>query len=204
MQIQQFPNPSILSHPNIPKPLHGISPRTINGQEWWDIKRRESYAKYNYCCWACGIKKFDAKYHKWLEAHENYVIDYNSCTVNVSEITALCHSCHNFIHNGRLWSQFVSRDIPFEKIKSILEHGIKICEENSVHPFYTSYYYYYQISTRDFSDKNAIKYALDKGGWFPQVNESTKDTWDLWKLILDGKEYHGITKEQWILKYRPK
>ena len=72
----EFPNPKYLTHPNIPKPLHGMNPRSILGKEWWDIKRREAYATHNYCCWACGIPKSKAKYHNWLEGHETYQINY--------------------------------------------------------------------------------------------------------------------------------
>ena len=45
--------------------------------------------------------------------------------VNVKQIIPLCHSCHNFIHSGRL-SITAERD----KIIDILKHGFKILEDN--------------------------------------------------------------------------
>lgn len=39
-----IPRPEILSSPNIPKPLHGVNPRSIMGQDAWNVMRQEVYA----------------------------------------------------------------------------------------------------------------------------------------------------------------
>ena len=42
--------PEILIHPHIPKPLHGISPRSIMGKDWWDRERQRVYKSTNFHC----------------------------------------------------------------------------------------------------------------------------------------------------------
>ena len=95
-------HPEILSQPNIPQPLHGLSPRVINGDAWWNATRKEVYARYDYHCIACGVHKTEAQGPKWLEAHEVYDFDYAKGIATVKSIEPLCHYCHNFIHSGRL------------------------------------------------------------------------------------------------------
>lgn len=123
--------PEILLHPNIPKPMHGIAPRTILGQGWWDIERRKAYANAQYRCQACGIHKTEAKYHQWLEAHELYEFDYANGKMIFTEIVALCHSCHNYIHSGRMQSLVDGSDIEMTNVKmlDILRHGDKLVKE---------------------------------------------------------------------------
>lgn len=48
--------PVVLTHQNIPKPLHGLNPRTIKGQQWWDVAGKLADEGY---CIACGIAKYD-------------------------------------------------------------------------------------------------------------------------------------------------
>ena len=91
-------SPELLTHPNIPKPLHGITPRDILGKAWWDQQRQIAYRERHYHCWACGVHKSQAAYYQWLEGHESYDIDYVHGIVTLREIVALCHACHSFIH----------------------------------------------------------------------------------------------------------
>ena len=124
-----FPDPTILLHPNIPKPLHLVNPRTILGGAWWEKTRKESYVKYEgneFRCHACGIEKYDAPYRSWLEAHEMYKIDYTTGRVEFTDVVALCHSCHNYIHRGRLQSLLAKGEISQAFYLDLSIHGDRI------------------------------------------------------------------------------
>jgi hypothetical protein len=176
--------PELLQHPNIPKPLHGLAPRVIKGQEWWDKTRQDAYASTNYHCLACGVHKTEAKYHKWLEAHEDYTFNLKTGEVNVKQIIPLCHSCHNFIHSGRL-SITAERD----KIIDILKHGFKILEDNNLDVSEATYMI---AKWADFKHNSKVK---DYG--IPE--DEMCNVWGEWHLILDGKKHYSKFKnhEEW-------
>lgn len=126
------PRPELLLHPFIPKPLHGLNPRTLLGQEWWDVQRRAAYKRTNYHCAACGVHKLNALYHRWLEAHEAYRIDYERGRAEVVEINALCHACHSFIHSGRLTALLQKGAISIARYETIINHGNKILHRHKL------------------------------------------------------------------------
>ncbi len=125
--------PEILLHPNIPKPLHGLAPRTIMGEAWWDAERQKAYAKLDYHCWVCGTHKSEAKFHNWLEAHEFYEIDYAKGSMVFKETVALCHACHNFIHSGRMIAMVDQGTMTRRKQQEILAHGEAILKKHRLH-----------------------------------------------------------------------
>lgn len=173
-------NPEILQHPNIPKPLHGLAPRVVLGQYWWDRTRQKAYESTNYHCIACGVHKTDAKYHQWLEAHENFTMDYNKGIMEINSIIPLCHSCHNFIHSGRLYATLT--DDTEEKAKDILRHGFTILEANDLAAFPGT------IEVADLMEVEhnctGLRYKIDR-----------QPEWDEWKMILNGKEYYSKFKD---------
>ena len=111
------PNPKILLHPNIPKPLHGVNPRTLMGDRWWDTIRHQAYNQFNRRCHACGL------YHSRLDAHESYEINYTSGRIELQYVVALCRKCHLFIHDGFVLSQYQAGIFTLEFYKSLLKHG---------------------------------------------------------------------------------
>ena len=189
--------PEILTHPNIPKPLHGTAPRVIKGNDWWDYERKKAYRKNNNCCYACGNHKSEDKFHNWLEAHEYYNIDYEMGTVELKEIVALCHSCHSFIHSGRLLGEYQAGNISKEKSLYVLRRGIRICLENNLKPFFMAYFDLGIIN--GYSEEKALEFSKQKG-WY--IEESDVP-WEQWKMIIDGKEYYSRFKniEEWEKEY---
>ncbi|KKN62621.1 hypothetical protein LCGC14_0510320 [marine sediment metagenome] len=127
--MRPFPDPSILLHPQIPKPLHLLNPRTILGDVWWNNARREAYWRHGYYCHACSVHGTEAAHQKGLEAHEMYDIDYITGRVEFIEVVALCHFCHNYIHQGRLDMILRKGEITAVFYLAVLRHGERILEK---------------------------------------------------------------------------
>lgn len=181
--------PSILCHPNIPKPMHGLNPRIIMGKEWWDVERQKVYASTNYHCVACGVPKIDAKKHKWLEAHEFWHIDYNTGICEITSIEPLCHYCHNFIHSGRL-RMILGKEKSENEVKEILEHGLAILAQHKLKCFP------YTLELAQNLDCNTYKV---KSYRLPRDTVA----WSDWKLIWNGNEYKSKHKNfaDWEMNY---
>lgn len=162
--------PEILTHPNIPKPLHGIAPRTVFGQEWWDIERRKCYENAGQKCEACGISRQDAWPDRWLEAHEEYYF-HGTGEVEFMNLVCLCPACHKFIHSG-LRSIHVSQGkLSWEMNVRIEEHGMRIIEDN--------------LLTEEYEARHC---------W---INELL--AWSDFKMIIEDKEYgpSSTSYESW-------
>lgn len=128
---RSFPDPTILLHPQIPKPLHTLNPRNILGDEWWDLERTYAYRKHDFHCHACGMPASGDKYRQWLEAHEMYKIDYKTGAVVFTDIVALCYCCHNFIHKGRM-KALLGTEFTQAKYDYIIKRGNKILKLNQL------------------------------------------------------------------------
>lgn len=118
--------PEILTHANIPKPLHLVNPRTVMGQTWWNKQRQKAYESTGFLCAACDVHKSEARYKQWLEAHELYEIDYALGTMTFKEIVPLCHACHNYIHCGRMQALVDQGKMSPIKMKDIKDRGDRL------------------------------------------------------------------------------
>lgn len=124
IELPQFePDARALLHPQLPKPLHGLAPRVILGDNWWNKERGEAYKSTGFRCKACGVHKSQAKYHKWLEGHEQYEIDYLLGLSRYVGTIPLCHYCHNYIHQGRLQTLLDQGKVSHQKFMAVIQHG---------------------------------------------------------------------------------
>ena len=123
----KFPDAKLLLHPTIPPPLHGINPRTILGQKWWDEQRKDAYEKYDFHCHACGIHRDDSfGISGRLDAHERYEFDFTACVIRLDGIVALCTICHAYIHRNRMHALFDKGIIGPTDCWEIIEHGERV------------------------------------------------------------------------------
>lgn len=199
----EVPNYVILTHPNIPKALHGLNPRSLLGQEWWDNQRHAAYRKYGYRCWACGMPKGSDPFKPWLEGHESYQYDYRKGTARLVEVVALCHSCHSFIHSGRLWALYKAGEVSHMQIKHIIDTRMEMLQKAGLKPFPATMQIWV-VLTDDLELRD-----IRAGMYLKRQKEATPHTnvrWEDWRLILYGHQYKPIIKnmEEWERKYGPR
>lgn len=188
---------ALLTMPNLPKPLHSLAPRVIEGQAKWNLMRTKCYMDADYTCQACG--KYLGAGH--CEAHELYSIDYENHTSRFERAVTLCSFCHRFIHSGRTLTMYqrgehgYSADLLLKNARHCLE---VIRDYNLQHP-----------------DEKLRVYATFKdwledpelGKWLePMFNQfeiemygptsagEDKKNWGKWRLLYNGKEYEPIYK----------
>ena len=165
--------PEILTHPNIPKPLHGIAPRAIKGNAWWDVERKKCYAAAGQKCEACGVTRISAWPNRWLEAHEEYEYTSNGSVLIFKRLVCLCPACHMFIHSGRLQVLLRAHTISQEKFRKIVNHGILVLTTNNL---------------------------LEKWESRHLNMENTPQDWQAHRMIFEGKEYGPSTQsyKSWV------
>jgi hypothetical protein len=177
-----FKRPEILLHPNIPRPLHGLAPRTLMPQKEWTELRRATYARNNYHCFACGVyREYDKEMLRFsdesgetLDCHEFYKIDYEKKTMELVELVALCKSCHAYVHSGRMQSMYDKGQLDEEDCWLIQSHGERVLWNGGL----------------SFEQK-----SID--------NNDYKEEWNEWRLIMNGKEYYSKWRDyfDWFKNY---
>lgn len=172
--------PELLLMPNVPKPLHGVAPRVVLGAKWWEKTRREAYASTGQRCAACGVPKRSALFHPWLEAHEVYEIRYSTGRATYVETVPLCHACHNFIHDGRLWALMKKGEVTVEKFELVMEHGLRVLSAAGLK----------KPSAATFDGK-------------PVMHVSKIAEWSKWRMVIFGKQFKPKYKnfDEWLIAH---
>lgn len=170
--------PELLLHSNIPKVLHGVAPRVVLGQAWWDRERRACYKKAEFYCESCGVSKYQAKYHQWLEAHERYEIDYQKGRAKYVGCVALCHFCHCYIHSGRLQALLEKGEVHHHKFTAIHQHGDAVLAAAGLK-----------------RDSHAIREAIVQD----LIRNGRMAEWSKWRLRIGRNLYKPLyaTMEEW-------
>ena len=158
------------------------------GKENWDNFRQKVYLSTNYHCKACGVHKSQAKKHKWLEAHEDFEIDYKKKTMTLRDVVPLCHYCHQFIHSGLLYVNFQKNEDLFH-LMQVLKHGFKIIDANNLKAF---------PFTIALADNFGVKTTADPLDIPDQLD------WEGWSMVWDGNEYKSQfkTEKEWRKFYK--
>lgn len=175
-------------HPNIPKPLHGMAPRTLLGDEWWADAKREAYSKASRQCMCCGAFVKDDPQYPRLEAHEVYNFDYKRGVATFSEVVAICHWCHMGIHDGLALMMFQDGKITDREYQKIRRHKerIKTLWLNELK----------HDQTKQYANEFVTAFIGDDG--------ENLVPWADWALVINGVSYPAKWKsyEEWYRNYR--
>ena len=103
----------LIAMPNIPKPLHGVAPRTLFGATTWNQMRKECYANANDTCEICGDKPDNPRHR---HGHEVYEIDYEKGVAKFVRVFCICSMDHlACIHTGRAITLFKHGNLLYPK-----------------------------------------------------------------------------------------
>lgn len=161
--------------PNIPKPMHGVAPRTVLGSKWWNSTKKTAYASTGNRCLACGTHASASKYRQWTEAHEVYSINYVLGRMFYEETIPLCHLCHCYIHDGRLrWLMSIGK-LHFGKFAQVMQHGDRVIDEAGLPP--------------------RLPYTVRDAAFVEGIMSGSYAAWSNWRLVVENKEYPPLREE---------
>lgn len=176
--------PELLIHPTIPTELEYLSPK--KNITWWNKERKAVETHTKGLCQACGVHKESAWYRKYLEAHEICTLDNEKGLLILNEVVVLCHSCHQFIHIGKLVRDFEEGVIGESYLKNVLQHGVSLISSGKGLKPTTVQAIHWLIHFQDFSKSDAIEYVVKQ----KMVNIKQYPNMDIeWKLEY-GNDIH--------------
>ena len=187
----------LITMPNVPRPLHGpgCQPRTIFGQATWDRMRKRAYFDAGYKCEICGCEPEK----KNLHAHELYTVDYKAGTSKFERVIAICRTCHDGIHSGRLITMYKNKNPLYPKsyVLRVAENCFSLVNQyNKTHEgkikVYSTYLDYLKVPSIASEMAELIeKYGIE---FYNEPKKCAK--WEDWKLLIGEKEYPTPYKDQ--------
>lgn len=191
----------LLTMPNIPKPLHGLAPRTVMGDYEWGKVRKQCYADAHDLCEICGMV-LSGKRGPGLvlhEAHEAYETDYETYTSTFIRPICVCGFCHRFIHSGRAITCYLNHEPLWTKeyMLTIAEHGFSLIDQwNRQHPddeplrvYETMLSWVDEPSLHDEMQELIDKYHIEF--WGAPHRKIWDNSWGKWKLVYKDTEYYS-------------
>lgn len=180
---------------NLPKPQHGLAPRTLLGASTWNHMRKRCYAEAGFKCEICGAEVGVDIEKRQLHAHEIFQIDYERGVSTFIRCAALCSLCHlGCIHTGRAYTLHRRGNplYPKEFLLEGAEHAFKIITAyNKDHPgadlrAYQTFIDYLKCDDlKDEMEKLIKKYNMKFYSEDPKKTAKWKD----WRLVIGTKEY---------------
>lgn len=189
----------LITMPNVPRPLHGqgMQPRTIFGKTAWDFMRKGAYYNAGYKCEICGRepKKGD------LHAHELFSYDYAKQTGKFERVVAICRTCHDGIHSGRLITMFKNNNPLYPKSYVLkvaencfsLVHSYNLEHKDEPLRVYATYLEYLDVpQLRNEMLALIKKYDIK----FYEEDVPKYKRWKGWKVIVGSNTYESPYKSQ--------
>lgn len=189
----------LITMPNVPRPLHGkgMQPRTIFGKSTWDFMRKSAYYNAGYKCEICGREPEKGDLH----AHELFSYDYDKQTGKFERVVAICRTCHDGIHSGRLITMFKNKNPLYPKsyVLRVVENCFSLVHkynlEHKDEPLrvYGTYLEYVDIpELRDEMLSLIKKYDIK----FYEEDVPKHKRWKGWKVIVGKNTYNSPYKSQ--------
>ena len=189
----------LITMPNVPRPLHGkgMQPRTIFGKSTWDFMRKSAYYNAGYKCEICGREPEKGDLH----AHELFSYDYDKQTGKFERVVAICRTCHDGIHSGRLITMFKNKNPLYPKsyVLRVVENCFSLVHkynlEHKDEPLrvYGTYLEYVDVpELRDEMLSLIKKYDIK----FYEEDVPKHKRWKGWKVIVGKNTYNSPYKSQ--------